>query len=127
MLGGRCRPGRGRVPRGLPTLAVHGPFGLIIAGGLFDYVPDRWAIATLREVRRLLAPSGRVVFSNIASGNPFRQWLEYLADWPLIERSHGDPFRLFEAPEFAPSNSPTVTDSTPRAPIFSPITRSPTI
>jgi hypothetical protein len=23
--------------------------------GLFDYLPDRWAIATLREVRSLLA------------------------------------------------------------------------
>ncbi len=112
MLGDRCRTVRGRVPRVLPTLAVHGPFDLIIAGGLFDYLPDRWAIATLREVRRLLAPSGRVVFSNIASGNPFRQWLEYLADWTLIERSHGDLFRLLEAAEFAPSDSTIVSDST---------------
>jgi extracellular factor (EF) 3-hydroxypalmitic acid methyl ester biosynthesis protein len=112
LLGGRCRTVRGRVPRVLPTLAVHGPFDLIIAGGLFDYLPDRWAIATLREVRRLLAPGGRVVFSNIASGNPFRQWLEYLADWTLIERSHGDLFRLLEAAEFAPSDSTIVSDST---------------
>jgi SAM-dependent methyltransferase len=112
LLGDRCRTVRGRVPRVLPTLAVHGPFDLIIAGGLFDYLPDRWAIATLREVRRLLAPGGRVVFSNIASGNPFRQWLEYLADWILIERSHADLFRLLEAAEFAPSDSTIVSDST---------------
>src|SRR5258708_37527785 len=98
MLGGRCRPGRGRVPRGLPTLAVHGPFDLIIAGGLFDFPPDRWAIATLREGRRLLAPSGRVVFSNIASGNPFRQWLAYLSLLALHEPAPGRPLWPLLAP-----------------------------
>lgn len=107
----RCRTVRGRVPRVLPSLEPDGPFDLIIAGGLFDYLPDRWAIATLREVRRLLTPGGRMMLSNIASGNPFRPWLEYLADWNLIERGHADLRRLLEAADFAANDSTIVSDT----------------
>jgi len=93
-LADRCHLVTGRIPRVLPTLAAQGPFDLIVAGGLFDYLPDRWAGATLRECRRLLAPTGRLLLSNIAAGNPFRPWLEYLADWTLIERHPSDLARL---------------------------------
>ena len=93
-LAGRCHAVTGKVPRVLPSLADHGPFDLIVAGGLFDYLPDRWAATTLRECRRLLAPAGRLLLSNIAAGNPFRPWLEYLADWTLIERHPSDVSRL---------------------------------
>lgn len=30
----------------------------------------------------------------MAAGNPFRVWLEYLANWTLIERSDSDIRRL---------------------------------
>jgi SAM-dependent methyltransferase len=90
----RCVIVHGKVPRVLPSLSGCGPFALIVAGGLFDYLPDRWAIATLRECRRLLAPQGRLLMSNIAADNPFRPWLEYLADWTLIERQPADLKRL---------------------------------
>ena len=111
-LGDRCRTVRGRVPRVLPSLGADGTFELIIAGGLFDYLPDRWAIATLREVRRLLAPGGRLMLSNIGSGNPFRPWLEYLADWNLIERTRVDLLRLLEAAEFDTADCTIVGDNT---------------
>ena len=38
----------------------------------------------------MLAQDGRIVFTNIATGNPFRVWIEYMGDWKLIERSEED-------------------------------------
>jgi SAM-dependent methyltransferase len=94
-LDGRCRFVQGFAPRVLGRVAAHGPFDLVFAGGLFDYLPDRLAIRTLAIARRtLLSPGGRLVFTNIAAGNPFRVWLEYLANWTLIERSEDDIRRL---------------------------------
>jgi extracellular factor (EF) 3-hydroxypalmitic acid methyl ester biosynthesis protein len=64
---------------------------LIVAGGLFDCLPDHVIGRTLAiAVDNLLAPGGRIVFTNLAKGNPFRVWLEYIADWPLLERSEAD-------------------------------------
>jgi hypothetical protein len=98
----RCQFVHGMVPRVLGRAAAHGPFDLVYAGGLFDYLPDRLAERTLAIARRsLLASEGRFVFTNIATGNPFRVWLEYLANWPLIERSDADVRRLCTAAGFA--------------------------
>ncbi len=89
----RCEFVTGTVPRVLSRLGT-GPFDLVVAGGLFDYLPDRWAVATLRNVIKLLTPGGRMLFSNIAAGNPFRPWLEYLGEWQLIARDREDLERL---------------------------------
>jgi extracellular factor (EF) 3-hydroxypalmitic acid methyl ester biosynthesis protein len=86
----RCTFVQGRVPRVLPRLRTTGPFDLIVAGGLFDYLPDRWAIETLKQSRQLLTRGGRLLFSNMARGNPYRAWIEYLAEWFLIERTEDD-------------------------------------
>jgi len=93
-LDGRCRFVHGRVPRVLSKVRDAGGFHLVVAGGLFDYLPDRFAVATLAAARDLLLPGGRLLFSNIAVGNPFRPWIEYLADWHLIERDDADLLRL---------------------------------
>jgi hypothetical protein len=91
----RCRFVRGMVPRVLGRVAADGPFDLVYAGGLFDYLPDRLATRTLAIAHRtLVASGGQLVFTNISSGNPFRVWLEYLANWTLIERSDADIRRL---------------------------------
>jgi hypothetical protein len=90
-LGDRCQFVRGFVPRVLRRVREHGPFDLILAGGLFDYLNDRFIAHTLADAwNTLLSPSGRIVFTNIATGNPYRVWIEYLADWKLIERSEDD-------------------------------------
>jgi extracellular factor (EF) 3-hydroxypalmitic acid methyl ester biosynthesis protein len=102
----------GRVPRVLASVAPKGPFELVVAGGLFDYLPDRWAIATLGGVRRMLAPGGVFLFSNIAAGNPFRAWLEYLAEWRLIERQESDIRRLLAAADFEGTAVHIFRDST---------------
>ena len=92
---GRCRFVPGPVPRVLRSLRGLGPFHLVYAGGLFDYLPDRVAERTLSMIWEfLLAPGGRLVFTNIAGGNPFRVWLEYIVNWRLIERSEADIERL---------------------------------
>ena len=96
----RCELVQGRVPRVLSALGTARPFDLVVAGGLFDYLPDRWAVATLRGIRRMMVPGGRLLFSNIAAGNPFRVWLEYLADWRLLERDETDLRRLLDAAGF---------------------------
>ena len=38
-----------------------------------------------------------MAFTNIARGNPFRVWLEYVGSWPLIERSEADLIALCAA------------------------------
>lgn len=91
----RCKFVHGPVPRVLRPLRPLGPFHLVYAGGLFDYLPDRVVERTLAIAwTALLARGGRLVFTNIAQGNPFRVWLEYIADWSLIERSEDDIERL---------------------------------
>lgn len=71
------------------------PFHLVLAGGLFDYLPDKAASLLIRMVTNwLLQPGGRFVLTNIESGNPFRPLMEYMADWHLIERSETDILRL---------------------------------
>ena len=50
----------------------------------------------------MLAPAGRIVFTNIATGNPFRVWIEYMGDWKLIERSEEDIDRICETAKSAP-------------------------
>jgi SAM-dependent methyltransferase len=110
-LAGRCEFVQGRVPKVLSRLGAAGDVDLVVAGGLFDYLSDRWAVATLIGVRELLAPAGRVFLSNIASGNPFRPWIEYLADWWLIERQESDLRRLLEQAGFDGATTKVSRDS----------------
>jgi hypothetical protein len=99
----QCVLVHGRVPFALRTLRRHGPFHLIVAGGLFDYLPNHLIERTLAlAVGSLLAPGGRIVFTNLAKGNPFRVWLEYVADWPLMERSEADLVQLARGAGLAP-------------------------
>jgi extracellular factor (EF) 3-hydroxypalmitic acid methyl ester biosynthesis protein len=86
----RCHFVHGMVPRVLRRVREHGPFDLILAGGLFDYLSDRMIARTLSDAWSMLAQDGRLVFTNIATGNPFRVWIEYMGDWKLIERSEED-------------------------------------
>jgi SAM-dependent methyltransferase len=71
-----------------------GPFQMIVAGGLFDYLSDRQCEWLLRRCARMLAPGGRFFFTNVARPNPYLGWMEYLADWHLIARTEEDVRRL---------------------------------
>jgi extracellular factor (EF) 3-hydroxypalmitic acid methyl ester biosynthesis protein len=93
----QCVLVQGRVPFALRSVRRHGPFHLIVAGGLFDYLPNNIVERTLvLAFESLLTEEGRLVFTNLAKGNPFRVWLEYVADWPLLERSEADLLALAE-------------------------------
>ncbi len=81
-----------------PKLARHGPFDLVLASGLFDDLPDRLAELLLCGAwQRLLAPGGRFFFTNLGRRNRYRVWMEYLADWNVIECSDTDLRRLVVA------------------------------
>lgn len=88
-IAGRCDFIEGNVLTAVRRLA--GDFDLVLAGGLFDYLPDRAATFLIRTVTsRLLREGGTFFFTNIARGNVYRPLIEYLGDWFLIERSEDD-------------------------------------
>jgi len=74
-----------------PMLQSLGPFDLVLAGGLLDYLPTRHAAALIRTVVcELLAPDGRFFFTNMTSPNPYRGWMRHVANWRIFERSPDD-------------------------------------
>lgn len=82
---------QGNALRKAAELASEGPYDLVLAGGLFDYLEERPARALVRTVmQRLCRPGGTFYFSNIATGNPFAVAMKYGASWPLIEREEAD-------------------------------------
>jgi len=91
----------GDVRRGIRKAQDQGPFDIVVCGGLFDYLDDRTIVFLLKELReRALKVGGTVLFTNIAEGNPFRVWMEAIADWRLIHRSEADIQRIVEAAGF---------------------------
>lgn len=108
----RCTFIEGNVLTKLSALCAEGRYDLILAGGLFDYLTDRQVEFLLRNAkRRLLNDGGRFFFTNMAEGNPYRVWLEYFADWHLIERSERDIVCIAEAAGFLGSQVSVSRDS----------------
>lgn len=80
----------------LDLVADGRKFDLVVSGALCDYLPNRGFVTLLRTVyRRLLLPGGTSFFANMAKGNPYRAWMEYLVDWRLAERTE-QQLRLFD-------------------------------
>lgn len=101
------------VVRGLPSVRAHGPFDLVLAGGLFDYLPAKLATMVLRYAReQLLAPGGRVFFTNIAEPNLCRVWMEHLVNWELIHRTESDLRDLCLDAGFTDANVAVTSDRT---------------
>ena len=87
----RCHFVVGNTVNVADTIAGYGPFNLIIAGGLFDYLSNR-AIQLLFELANTewLKPGGVFYFSNILKGNQYRYMMQYLENWNVIERDEND-------------------------------------
>jgi extracellular factor (EF) 3-hydroxypalmitic acid methyl ester biosynthesis protein len=86
-LAGKLQPVPGNVISAVRKFRVQGPFDLIVAGGLFDYLSDRQITWLLNRLARCLKAGGRLCFTNIALRNPYREWMDYFTHWKLIERS----------------------------------------
>ncbi len=91
----RYQPLRANVLSAIRILRHDKRFNLVVAGGLFDYIPDRLLKLILETVyHQLLAPGGEFFFTNIADGNLFRPLMSYAVNWQLIERSEVEIHRL---------------------------------
>ncbi len=81
----------GNIIQALRRVEDIGPFDLIVTGGLFDHMSDRHVLFFLKQaLHKLLKKCGMLFFANSVKGNPFRVWMEYLADWKLNYRSEDD-------------------------------------
>jgi SAM-dependent methyltransferase len=89
-LEGKLHPVPGNVFSSLRTLKALGPFDLVVAGGLFDYLSERQIEWLLDKLAGCLKIGGRICFTNVAVGNPYRPWMDYATRWRLIERSEAD-------------------------------------
>ncbi|NOY58284.1 MAG: class I SAM-dependent methyltransferase [Calditrichaeota bacterium] len=94
LIGDKCRFIQGDIIRSLKEIARQGPFDLIIAGGLFDYLKQRHIEFLLKHLKSCLNTNGILFFTNIVKDDPYRVWREYLANWTLIERSEQDILTL---------------------------------
>jgi extracellular factor (EF) 3-hydroxypalmitic acid methyl ester biosynthesis protein len=78
------------VLRGLREASELGPFDAIICGGPFDYLDGRVVSRILGKTRSLADRDCCIAFTNISNDNPYRTWIENLANWKLIHRSEAD-------------------------------------
>lgn len=92
------------VLRAFRKLRTHGEFDLILAGGLLDYFDNERTTSIVSHAIKLLKPTGKFFFTNIAKGNPYRILMEYLGNWTLIERSEADTRQLCIAAGATPEN-----------------------
>ena len=65
---------------------------LILCPGLFDYLDDATAVATIRCLFNQLARGGELILFQFAPHNPTRAYMEWFANWYLIYRDE-DAFR----------------------------------
>jgi len=81
-------PLAGNIIQALRKVEALGPFDLIVTGGLFDHMSDKHLSFFLKQsLNKLLKTGSTLFFANAAEGNPFRVWMEYLANWKLNYRS----------------------------------------
>ena len=92
----------GNIIQALKRAEKLGPFDLIVTGGMFDHMSDKHVAFFLKHtLHKLLKKDGTLFFANSAEGNPFRVWMEYLADWKLNYRSEDNITRLLAAAGFS--------------------------
>lgn len=65
-----------------------------ICSGLFDYLPDKAAVAMLRLFWERLAEGGVLLVGNFAPHNPTRAYMEWIGNWYLTYRTSSELERL---------------------------------
>lgn len=83
-----------------------GTYDMVYCAGLFDYLSDRICRRLLEIFYDLLAPGGLMIATNVHPSNPWRNWMEYLAEWHLVYRDEEQFLKL--APDRAPPGACTI-------------------
>lgn len=110
---GRVHLVSGNFLQSLRKIEHLGPFDLVLAGGLFDYISDKHISFFLkRAFQKLLHQDSTLFFTNIKKDNPYKVWQEYLADWKLVYRSEGDIRNLLFSAGFTESTVKIGKDET---------------
>lgn len=93
----KCRFIPGNFIRAMKTLTRETPFQLIVTGGLCDYLTDRQIAYLINTAyHQLLDEGGKLYLTNIAKHNPLGPWMNYMADWQVIERDEQDIAQIVE-------------------------------
>jgi hypothetical protein len=72
-------------------LREFGEFDVVIAGGILDYLNDRFAEVLLsRCIEEYSSKEGVVAFTSMARPNPYDGWMKYIAGWDIIPRNAQD-------------------------------------
>jgi 2-polyprenyl-3-methyl-5-hydroxy-6-metoxy-1,4-benzoquinol methylase len=88
-------------------------FDLILFGGVLDYLPDKVVRILFNKMyHEMLRENGSIVFTNIKVNNPYRIWIEYMANWVLIERSREECMNLCVQSGIPTEMITTFTDQT---------------
>lgn len=91
---------------GRPAPGQREGYDLVYCAGLFDYLSDRICRRLLEIFYDMVAPGGLLIATNVHPSNPWKNWMEYLAEWHLVYRDEEQFFKL--APEKAPRGAATV-------------------
>jgi extracellular factor (EF) 3-hydroxypalmitic acid methyl ester biosynthesis protein len=90
-----CAPIRD-LPASIPVAADPADgFDVVIATGVFDYLPDDTARGLLDHMCGLTRPGGAVAICNFAPADRSRLVKSWLVDWPLIYRTDVELAALF--------------------------------
>lgn len=73
---------------------------LIYSIGLIDYFSDKFVIALLDYIYKILSPGGKVILGNFHTSNTTKPIMDYILDWRLIHRTEDDMNRLFSESSF---------------------------
>ena len=101
---GRVNLINGNFLQAMRSIEDAGPFDVILAGGLFDYISDKHISFFLKHaLHNLLKQNSTLFFGNIKKDNPYKVWQEYLANWKLIYRTEDDIANLLKTAGFSES------------------------
>jgi SAM-dependent methyltransferase len=90
-LEGKLQYIQGNVIQAVYKLESTEGFDLVVAGGLFDYLTKPVVKYLIKHIYYyLLKPNGKLIFTNIVKGNPYRPFMEYFGNLTLVERDEED-------------------------------------
>lgn len=80
-------------------------YDLVLAGGLFDYLPESDLIQFLAKLYRMLSPGGRLFFTNIGENDRWSPIRRHLLNWKLHERSEATLAKICFEASIPPANT----------------------